>query len=186
MLLLVGLPGSGKTTFARALVTGMPWKYTHINEDTCGTRTECLRRCRLVLQGQRGGGTKHPKCPIVDLCNVNLEQRRDFVDMAEEFHVPVECVVFTYPMEHCVRRCLGRRNSGGGGGGGENNAAAAATGTAKTHPEEIRRVISCMIKEFNPPLPNRVNVESKFRTLRNVTDVQMSNDLVLEYLSNLY
>lgn len=97
MLLLVGLPGSGKSTFSTALCRSMPWKYVRINQDELKNRPACERAMRRALDAQ--------KCPIIDRCNVSVPQRRKF-----QANVPIDCIVFDISAEVCVRRCQTRRN----------------------------------------------------------------------------
>jgi atypical dual specificity phosphatase len=162
MILLVGLPGSGKSTFAKMLETGMPWKYKRINQDSLGNRRACEELCRSTI-------LRDGKCPVIDRCNFNPMQRKHFLEIAQECNnIPVECIVFSYPMEVCIQRC-------------ESRGSAHET----IGPGEARSVVERLIREFYPPLPNRVNTE-EFRKLRNVTELQEANDIAMEYLNTLY
>lgn len=158
MLLLVGIPGSGKSTFAKILQKAKPWKYVIINQDLLKTRKKCIDAVRRTLSEN--------KVPIIDRCNFNVEQRKHFVDMARnEFQVPVDCVVFSYSKDVCIRRCENRR------------------GHQTMSQGKARMVVSMMMSRFSPPLQNGADGET-FRTLRNVTNIQMANDIVLEYLND--
>ena len=42
ILLLVGLPGSGKSTFSTELCRLLPWKYVRVNQDELKTRGKCI------------------------------------------------------------------------------------------------------------------------------------------------
>merc|ERR1740139_527170 len=96
MLLLVGLPGSGKSTFAEKLQSAKPERYFRVNQDALKTRKKCESACRRALQ--------EGKVPIIDQCNFDAQQRQYFLDIAslhssegmgeETGGVPVECVVF--------------------------------------------------------------------------------------------
>ena len=46
-----------------------------------GTRQQCLALARQILQQGR--------CAIIDRCNVEPEQRRDFLQLAQELSLPV-------------------------------------------------------------------------------------------------
>ena len=116
VILLVGLPGSGKSTFAQALEKAAPHKYVRINQDALGNRKKCENLMRKTL--------RRNKCPIIDRCNFDQTQRDHFWKIAiEEKHYRyddpervvrvqgVECVIFTCKPTDCIERCEGRGNS---------------------------------------------------------------------------
>lgn len=89
LLLLVGVPGSGKSTFSSSLITSTNLsppssskrKWIRVNQDTVkagkrGTRAQCISAARTALEA----GTS----VIVDRCNVDQEQRRDFIHLAKD------------------------------------------------------------------------------------------------------
>jgi predicted kinase len=91
MILLVGLPGSGKSTFAQSLVASMPNKFCRINQDELKSRPKCERRLKQVLSvsptssSQSQPEEKHRRlCPIIDRCNFDAQQRRTWYRLAEE------------------------------------------------------------------------------------------------------
>lgn len=100
MLLLVGIPGSGKSTFAKTLESAAPHLYTRINQDTLGSRKKCEAATRRALQ--------EGKIPIIDRCNFDALQRRYFVDIAREFGVDVHVVSLELPKQECIRRAEAR------------------------------------------------------------------------------
>lgn len=113
VILLVGLPGSGKSTFAKTLQQLAPSKYVRINQDTLGNRKKCESLMRKTL--------REKKCPIIDRCNFNQQQRDYFWKIAMEERLTnihqkeevikvqgVECIVFTCSAKVCVDRCEGR------------------------------------------------------------------------------
>jgi predicted kinase len=156
MLLLTGIPGSGKSTFAESLVSGKPYIYVRVNQDALGSRVACEELTRKVL----GEG----KCPIIDRCNFDPKQRRNFLNIAKSCNVPVDCLVFQFPMDLCIRRCQERRNH-------------------ETITEEnAAGVVRLMLRQFSPPLPNRINTET-FRNIKTLDSLDAFNDLVLEYLN---
>lgn len=156
MLMLTGVPGSGKSTFAESLVAGKPWMYVRVNQDTLGNRRECEDLTRRIL--------KDGKCPVIDRCNFNPAQRKHFLDIAVSFSVPVDCIVFQYGMDLCIRRCQSRRNH------------------ETITPQIAVEVVQRMVQQFSPPLPNRINSET-FRNLKTVASLNSFNDLVMEYLN---
>ena len=156
MLILTGIPGSGKSTFAESLVRSKPYIYVRINQDALDSRVACEDLTRKVLT--------EGKCPIIDRCNFDPKQRRHFLDIANSFKVKVDCVVFQFPMDLCIQRCQERRNH-------ETVTAQNATG-----------VVQQMLRQFSPPLPNRINTET-FRNIKTLDSLDAFNDLVLEYLN---
>jgi tRNA uridine 5-carbamoylmethylation protein Kti12 len=99
ILLLVGLPGSGKSTVAETLCRVLPWKYVRVNQDELGSRQACLLLTETVL--------RENKCPVIDRCNISKQQRQYFTVL----NVPVDCLVLSRcTPETCVRRCKARQD----------------------------------------------------------------------------
>ena len=48
MIIMVGLPGAGKTEFVKKYI--LPEKYVHINRDTCKSKTKCLDLTKKALE----------------------------------------------------------------------------------------------------------------------------------------
>ncbi len=88
IMLLCGLPGSGKSTFAQMLISRNPTKFERICQDVLGTRKKCERTCRDAL--------KSGKIPIIDRCNFDVKQRQFFLSIAAENNAPVDCIFFQY------------------------------------------------------------------------------------------
>ena len=90
MVLLVGLPGSGKSTFAQSLVASMPNKFCRINQDELKTRTKCERRLKQVLSVSPSSPPESESkqqqrlCPIIDRCNFDTMQRSTWYRLAKE------------------------------------------------------------------------------------------------------
>lgn len=93
MVLLVGLPGSGKSTFAQSLVASTPNKFCRINQDELKTRPKCERRLKQVLsaspslpsQSESQSESKQQRlCPIIDRCNFDTKQRSTWYQLAKE------------------------------------------------------------------------------------------------------
>ena len=124
ILVLVGLPGSGKSYFASKLEKESFSQYVRVNQDSLGTRKKCETACRQAL--------KKGKSVIIDRCNFNKQQREHWL----KFGVPCECIVFSYEKEVCIRRCKERRNHE----------------TIDTRNAAV--VVRGMAKEYRPPLPH--------------------------------
>lgn len=89
LVVLVGIPGSGKSTFAARISkesghsSFFRWLVTC--QDVLGSRKKVLNAARthLVANGS----------VIIDRCNFNSEQRQTWIALANEFCVPKICIV---------------------------------------------------------------------------------------------
>jgi predicted kinase len=158
MLILTGIPGSGKSTFAESLVSDKPYIYVRVNQDALGSRGACEELTMTVLE--------EGKCPIIDRCNFDPKQRRNFLNIAESFHVPVDCIVFQFPMDLCIRRCQERRNH-------ETITTQNAAG-----------IVRLMMRQFSPPVRKRRHTET-FRNIKTLNSLDAFDDLVLQYLYSI-
>lgn len=81
MILLVGLPASGKSTFARTHFLSKG--YVHINQDTLKTKAKCMKEIqRALLEG---------KSVIVDNTNPSATVRKEFLSIAKSHNVNARC-----------------------------------------------------------------------------------------------
>lgn len=78
MLIFVGMPGTGKSTFYRTYLE--PRGYLYANQDTLKTKAKVLNMVRNALATG--------KSVVVDATNPTLEVRREFLDLAIEYQVP--------------------------------------------------------------------------------------------------
>jgi predicted kinase len=165
MLLLVGIPGSGKSHFASRLETESTYgtrrsqssgtgtmRFVRVNQDALGSRQRCVDVARTALSM---GGTS----VVIDRCNFDVDQRRTWIELAREMNVDVECVIFVYGRDVCIERCRNRR------------------GHETIHPSDAARIVSKMAGNFRPPIP-----QERFRRVTRVTSFRMSDDLVDHYL----
>lgn len=75
LVVLVGIPGSGKSTFARKLMDGAPagreWK--RVSQDVLGSRGKCVSAAETALR--RGAHV------VIDRCNFDVSQRRHWLEL---------------------------------------------------------------------------------------------------------
>jgi predicted kinase len=100
LLVLVGLPGCGKSTFAKLLEASDP-QWVHADSDV-------LRRDMESVVGRAAAG-RNPKRVIVDKCNVEPRDRRPWPGLAHRPPVN-DCmlVVFDVDVEECCKRVVAR------------------------------------------------------------------------------
>mmetsp|Transcript_84 Transcript_84/g.182 ORF Transcript_84/g.182 Transcript_84/m.182 type:complete len:216 (-) Transcript_84:165-812(-) len=164
VLVLVGIPGSGKSHFASRLENSMPGNFVRINQDSLGTRRKCETLARRTLA--------EGKVAVIDRCNFDFAQRKTWIDMAEKEKVHCECIVFQFEKDVCIARCQQRRNH------------------ETIHPSKAAGVVTFLAKQFYPPVPsvrnNGGHVEcsggERFHRLERVSSFNMADNLVESYL----
>jgi len=169
VIILVGIPGSGKSTLTQRL-TSLPRSpqqrpYVRISQDELGSRRRCEDMLRSVL-------SESYAVPIIDRCNFDEEQRAHFLALARRTATPVAChyVVFRADVEVCVRRCERR------------------AGHETLLPRDARSVVRRMgsmlrVPEAAPPLPPTLGSDDRIR-YHTVSD-ERSFAHVVEYYSSV-
>ncbi|KAJ1896790.1 hypothetical protein LPJ66_003776 [Kickxella alabastrina] len=99
MLVLVGLPGCGKTAFARRLASHAP-SWERINQDEMGSRSLCEQHAAKCL--------KEGKNVVIDRCNFDEDQRKIWVKIAEDAFAPVDALFFDVDVKVCKERVKAR------------------------------------------------------------------------------
>ncbi|KAH7889885.1 polynucleotide kinase 3 phosphatase-domain-containing protein [Phlebopus sp. FC_14] len=89
LVLFTGFPCLGKSSFYRKHFA--PARYTHINQDTLGTRPKCVKAAEESL---RAG-----KSCVIDNTNRDLATRKFYVDLAKKVGIPARCFYFTGSMD---------------------------------------------------------------------------------------
>eukprot|EP01125_Pyxidicula_operculata_P010082 TRINITY_DN331_c0_g1_i2.p1 TRINITY_DN331_c0_g1~~TRINITY_DN331_c0_g1_i2.p1 ORF type:complete len:511 (-),score=124.21 TRINITY_DN331_c0_g1_i2:123-1655(-) len=103
IVLLVGPPASGKSTLTKKYL--IPNGYTWINRDTLGTVQKCIDKAREIL--------REKKSVAIDNTNPSAESRKPFLALAEEFDVPIRCLVLQTGYEIASHLNKLRGKSGG-------------------------------------------------------------------------
>nr|TKR65919.1 transcription factor bHLH140 [Populus alba] len=116
MVILVGAPGSGKSTFCEHVMGSSLRPWTRICQDTinngkAGTKPQCLKRAAAAL--------KEGKSLFIDRCNLDKEQRSDFVKLDCGAQVDVHAVVLDLPAQLCISRSVKRTGHEGNLQGGK-------------------------------------------------------------------
>lgn len=99
VILLIGIPGSGKSTICK---NWFP-KYTRINQDELGDRKKCIAAMHLALQKKQD--------VIIDRCNMTIEQRKHWVNLALEYGAEaITCIVLDVNEEEAIARIHDRKD----------------------------------------------------------------------------
>jgi len=102
VIILVGLIGAGKSTFAEALQEYVP-QIRRCNQDELGDRRRVEEASRSCL------GEGFSVC--IDRTNIDSTQRSHWIGIAREFPgTPVWVIVFDTPYDVCAARLSNRRN----------------------------------------------------------------------------
>lgn len=116
VVILVGAPGSGKSTFCDHVmrVSTRPW--VRVCQDTigngkAGTKAQCLAISSTSLTDG--------KSILIDRCNLDKEQRADFIKLKELHQVDVHAVVLDLPAKLCISRSVKRTGHEGNLQGGK-------------------------------------------------------------------
>jgi bifunctional polynucleotide phosphatase/kinase len=89
MILMVGFPGSGKSSFYRNILA--PHGYVHVNRDTLKTIDKCAAAAEAAL--------KAGKSVCVDNTNPSADDRKKFIDIARKCGVPARAFIMSAGFE---------------------------------------------------------------------------------------
>lgn len=90
LIVMVGFPGSGKSTFAKHLAD--EYGYTVVNRDTLGTWQKCVAAAKFALN--------EGKSVVVDNTNPDVESRARYTSLAKELKVQCRCFKMNGNMAH--------------------------------------------------------------------------------------
>lgn len=97
LIILVGAPGSGKSTYAGKLANEYTDKYIIINQDTLKTRKKCILACEKAVADQKN--------IIIDNTNPDIATRELYIMAAKNellrnnAKYKIKCVYFDIPLD---------------------------------------------------------------------------------------
>jgi bifunctional polynucleotide phosphatase/kinase len=103
MIIMVGLPGSGKTTFAKKHFGS---KYKIVSGDELKTPKNMIAFTMKQLQENYS--------VIIDATNPSRKKRAVFIEIAKKINIPVKCVHITTSLEESLFRNNERAKTGNG------------------------------------------------------------------------
>eukprot|EP00439_Symbiodinium_sp_Y106_P078459 s1099_g17.t1 len=153
VLMLVGLPGCGKSSFAERLGppagsedrVGMPWR--RVCQDLLRSKEACVRAASSCLS--QGISV------IIDRTNINAEQRAPWVSLAAAQGAVCHALVFDVPLEECCRRAQAREQHEGGLRGGS-----------------VRLVVSKLNKTLQPVSGDEPKGFARIRVVKSDADLE--------------
>ena len=110
LLMLVGLPGSGKSTFTKAVCDSRgearcPWVV--VSQDDLGSRRACEEAVGAVLGGR---GRKTGQSVILDRCNCSPKDRHEWLQIAMVEPQEAAVIFFDYNADVCRDRVAQRED----------------------------------------------------------------------------
>ncbi|XP_004302540.1 PREDICTED: transcription factor bHLH140 [Fragaria vesca subsp. vesca] len=155
IVILMGAPGSGKSTFCEQVMGSSIRPWVRICQDTikngkAGTKAQCIESARSAL--------REGKSVFIDRCNLEKEQRDEFAKLGGSGQVDVHAVVLDLPAKVCISRSVKRTGHEGNLQGGKAAAVVNRMLQKKEFPklsEGYGRITFCQ---------NESDVESAVRT----------------------
>jgi len=92
IILLVGLQGSGKSTYSDILVN--VHGYVRINQDTLKTKSKCLTEAKKQMGLDAS--------IVVDNTNSSKDTRAEYIKLAQKYNYTVRCFVFDVSLEFAM------------------------------------------------------------------------------------
>ncbi|KAF9904416.1 hypothetical protein EC991_002690 [Linnemannia zychae] len=109
LIILAGLPGSGKSHLVTALLQEFPEHFVRISQDELGSRAVCERLLAQSMRHQqqslaiRGPNKALPMTIFVDRCNPTMAERKEWYEVAFQPD-DVAMVWFSQGVDACIAR----------------------------------------------------------------------------------
>ena len=132
LVVLVGIPGSGKSTVAQALIDQAPAErpWQRVSQDVLGSRGRCISVAQRALQ--------EGKHVLIDRCNFDEAQRAHWLGLSGP-HTHRLAIFLDVPHEEACRRVLERSSHEGG---------VDAESMSRT---KLRSIVGFMQESLSPP-----------------------------------
>jgi bifunctional polynucleotide phosphatase/kinase len=98
IILMIGYPGSGKSTFVNNIL--IPMGYIRINRDTLKTVTKCINETKKYLINQ--------KSIVIDNINHNIKSREKYIKLAKSYNYNVRCIIIDVSIELAMHNAMYR------------------------------------------------------------------------------
>lgn len=102
VVILVGFPGSGKSTFCSTHLA--PLGFVIANRDTIGSWQKCVALMEKSV--------KEGKHVVIDNTNPDIESRKRYIEVAKKLNVPVRCFILSVSKDHARHNNKFREFSG--------------------------------------------------------------------------
>ncbi|XP_054791901.1 LOW QUALITY PROTEIN: transcription factor bHLH140-like [Prosopis cineraria] len=115
LVMLVGAPGSGKSTFCEEVMRSSTRPWVRVCQDIigngkAGNKAQCL--------SSAAGALKDGKNVFIDRCNLDREQRSGFAELCGP-QIDAHAIVLDLPAKLCISRCVKRTGHEGNLQGGK-------------------------------------------------------------------
>lgn len=102
MILMVGMPGSGKTTYVNNIL--IPLGYKRINKDTLLTTAKCVKETiKYLVAG---------KSIVIDNINHDTKTRNIYITLAQKYNYKVRSIIIRVEMELAKHNAIYRNYKG--------------------------------------------------------------------------
>ena len=102
VVILVGYPSAGKSTWAQTNLVDKSTKYVVISGDDLKTIPKMIKVAKIQLD--------LGKSVVIDRTNPKVEDRAKFIELAALYKIPVRCVVFNVAIETAMEWNIKRLN----------------------------------------------------------------------------
>ena len=104
--MLIGLPGCGKSTYAKKFPNFVVLSSDSIRGELFGDESVQSNPALVfqVLYERMEDALQTNKNVIFDATNIKIRDRKQALDLAEKYNVPVEGIVFDIPLDVCLER----------------------------------------------------------------------------------